>query len=442
MELTAFKKFRFRVAFYFFIIYFFPNPYLYFPFYSLYPKWLKAPVDWINEVFGYVEKFWQLSVPWVGKHVVHLKEDITVFTNGSGDTTYDYIKVFTVLFISLLLAMLWWRLDKKIVTYKKLNYWFTVFIRYFLAMNLLSYGFSKMFHIQMPSPDLGRLMQPYGESSPMGITWTFLGLSKGYSFFIGFSEVFAGILLLFRRTLLTGAILSVLVMFNVFVINLCFDVPVKVYSFFLTFMGLYLAWPYLQKLYHFFYTHKQDNATLQPQEVYHKKYKKFFLIVKFLLLIDLLGLAAYDQYQTTYEYGDNVPKSDLYGIYEINHFIVNNDTILPLATDSTRWQYIAFDNRRKGDENIYCRIAAMNNKKLAYRFDRDSVNKQNFTLTNRADSTLQYKLQIIKIDSIHYNLKGSFGKDSVLFTSTKKDLSKFLLTNTKFRWINEYPFNR
>ncbi len=440
MELTASKKFRFRFTFYFFIIYFFPNPYLYFPFYSLYPKWLKAPVDLINEVFGYVEKFWQQLIPWIGKHILHLKEDITVFTNGSGDTTYDYLKLFTILLLSFLLALLWWRIDKKINNYKKLNYWFTVSLRYFLAMMLFVYGFSKIFHLQMGTPSLYRLMETYGESSPMGITWAFLGLSKGYRFFIGFCEVSAGFFLLFRRTTLFGSLLSIMVMFNVFVINLCFDVPVKIFSFLLTLIGVYLAWPFLQKLYTFFFTSNGAIVEVEKQEIHKPKWKKTFTIMKVIVLIDLLIVNTYNEYKNTYEYGDNVPKKQLYGIYEPEYFIKNKDTIIPLATDSTRWKYIAFDIGDK--ENPSCHLRMMTNKVLRFAFEKDSVRKESFTLTNLKDSSFQYKFTYSKPDSSHLYFIGVMGKDSIKVLTKAKDLSKFLLTNTKFRWINEYPFNR
>src|SRR5947208_7719470 len=36
-------------------------------------------------------ELWRRVAPWVGKHVLHLSYPITVFSNGSGDTTYDYV---------------------------------------------------------------------------------------------------------------------------------------------------------------------------------------------------------------------------------------------------------------------------------------------------------------------------------------------------------------
>ena len=49
------------------------------------------------------QKLWTALVPWVAKHLFSL--DITVFPNGSGDTTYNYVQVFCYLALSLLVTV-------------------------------------------------------------------------------------------------------------------------------------------------------------------------------------------------------------------------------------------------------------------------------------------------------------------------------------------------
>jgi hypothetical protein len=50
-------------------------------------------------------------VPWVGKHILRLGYDITVFENGSGDTTYNYVLVvcFLALAAAATLIIIWRR---------------------------------------------------------------------------------------------------------------------------------------------------------------------------------------------------------------------------------------------------------------------------------------------------------------------------------------------
>ena len=63
----------------------------------------------------------------------------------------------------------------------------------------------------------------------MGLAWTFLGFSKGYNLFMGVAELMAG-LLLFRRTVAIGAIITLMTTANVMAVNYFYDVPVKIVS--------------------------------------------------------------------------------------------------------------------------------------------------------------------------------------------------------------------
>lgn len=115
--------------------------------------------------------------------------------------------------------------------------------RYSLARILIGYGLAKVLHQQMPAPTAFRLMETYGESSPMGLLWTFIGQSAAYSAYTGGLEMLAGSLLLFRRTTAIGALLAAMILFNVLVLNLCYDVPVELYSATLFFLAAVLAAP-------------------------------------------------------------------------------------------------------------------------------------------------------------------------------------------------------
>lgn len=145
-------------------------------------------------------------VPWFAAHVLKLEKPITIFTNGSGDTTYDYVTMFVYLLLAFFTTIIWSLLDRNRDHYQLLLYWTSVLVRYFLAMNMLIYGFAKVFHLQMAFPMLSELIQPLGDKSPMGLAWTYVGFSKEFSFFTGFAEVFAGFFLFFRRTVTFGAL--------------------------------------------------------------------------------------------------------------------------------------------------------------------------------------------------------------------------------------------
>ena len=93
--------------------------------------------------------------------------------------------VFLLLTIAILGTITWSIFDKKNRNYEKLNYWFLVLSRYSLGYYMIHYGLFKIMPLQFGEIDFWRMLQPYGESSPMGLAWTFLGYSKGYNIFMG-----------------------------------------------------------------------------------------------------------------------------------------------------------------------------------------------------------------------------------------------------------------
>jgi uncharacterized membrane protein YphA (DoxX/SURF4 family) len=172
-------------------------------------------LSWYFAAFEYVTVFWHWLVPAIGKSLVQLEKPITIFTNGSGDTTYDYVLLLTQVLLAIIICIAWSILDRNRKSYNTAYYWLCVLLRYYVGVIMLSYGFSKVFHLQMPYPYLSRLVQPYGDSSPMGLVWTYVGQSKAFSAVVGWSEVICGLLLFFRKTTLVGALLTLIVMGNV-----------------------------------------------------------------------------------------------------------------------------------------------------------------------------------------------------------------------------------
>ena len=180
-------------------------------------------------LMSYPTKLLQKFIPWVGDNILNLSYEITTFTNGSGDTTYDYVIVFVIFVTAVFGSILWSILDRRRVNYTKLYYWLTVAVRFYVGLMLINYGLVKVIKLQFPSPSFYRLLEPYGDSSPMGLAWTFLGFSKGYNLFMGIAEV-AAVLLLFRRTLTFGLIITLMTTANVMTVNYFYDVPVKLLS--------------------------------------------------------------------------------------------------------------------------------------------------------------------------------------------------------------------
>ena len=124
--------------------------------------------------------------------------EVNAFHFGSSDKAAYFIMVFIFLIFSLLVSVIWSFLEKNKAKYEKLNYWFFILLRYFLALTLLSYGLSKVFFTQFSEPSVRKLIQTFGQFTPMDLAWIFFGFSKGYQIFIGIGQI-TGALLLFSK---------------------------------------------------------------------------------------------------------------------------------------------------------------------------------------------------------------------------------------------------
>jgi len=373
---------------------------------------------------------------WIGKDILHLSYPITVFTNGSGDTTYDYIVIFFIAVVSLIAAITWSLIDKKTKTYNKLFYWLCVIVRYYVAITMFSYGFVKVFKLQFPffSPD--RLLEPYGNSSPMGLAWNFLGFSKGYNYVMGFAELSSGILLLFRRTTTLGAIVTLVVAGNIMAINYCFDVPVKLLSTALVVMALFLLAKDIHRVVNFFFLNKSTNAANIAAPVFRKKWQNIAtVILKYGLILYVAITNVLQATEAMKEYGDVAPKPPLYGIYNVEYFIRNNDTIAPLATDTTRWKKLIVSYPE------YSFVQFMNDSTKGFAFKPDTIKKR-IEIFSYNDTTKKSNLVYSFSQKNILLLTGKLDSNSVVIKMRKYDLKNFRLINRGFHWVNEYPYNR
>lgn len=413
------SKLGFRFLFAYFTLYLFPFPLGYIP--------------WVSNIGNWIQKIWDVIVPWVANNVLGIEGTINTVFNGSGDRIYDYVLLFSTLCLSLLISLVWTLLDTQRINYEKLNHWLWVYVRYGLAISLMGYGFAKVFKLQFPFPNFTRLLEPYGDSSPMGLAWTFMGYSNGYNYFTGIAELLAG-LMLFRKTTSLGAIISMMVLVNIVMMNFCFDIPVKLYSTNLLLMGIYVASPDFKRIWYFF-----TNQPVPPKDVSYPKWEGHWkwirLISKTLFIGYLLYSSITESKERLKQWGDQAPKPPLYGLYEVNQFVMNNDTLPPLTTDTIRWQrmIVQWPGRTI--------IQLMDDKFHYYNFEPDTIAKtmsiyQGQDTLNKQLFEYEWKTEEL------LSMRGIWQKDSVLIDMRLRKATDFLLVNRGFNWINERPFNR
>ncbi|CAN5616642.1 hypothetical protein BH10BAC2_BH10BAC2_06480 [soil metagenome] len=416
------KKMAFRFFFLLFVLYIFFNPNGFLPYSDVAFEY-------------YILPFHQL-IPWIGKNILHLSTDITVFTNGSGDTTYDFVVVFFTAIIASAGCIIWTLLDRDRKNYNNLHYWLTAIMRYYLAFTMFSYGFVKIYKLQFPYPSPDRLLESYGDSSPMGLAWTFIGYSKGYNYFTGFGEVIAGLLLLFKKTTTLGAMLSLVIAGNIMAINYSFDIPVKLLSTALVIMCLFLLARDIKRLNNFFILNKPSGASDIKTPEFRKRWVNitsvFFKygLIAFVLYSNISGAIS-----GMAQYGDEAKKPPLYGIYNVESFVKNNDSLPPITTDTVRWNKIIVSWPGS------VKLKMMNESYVWYAFEPDTVAKR-IIMYSWDDTTKKSSFVYTIPSKDKMIMRGKWNNDSLIIRCTKYDLSNFLLMNRGFHWVNEYPMNR
>jgi hypothetical protein len=193
---------------------------------------------------------WDHLVPPFAQYVLRLPDVARDPTTGSGDTLFDVSRMALLVALAAIGAIAWSLVDRAPAPSHdaKLCEWLRVGLRYRLAFVMLGYGLAKVFNTQFPMPKASQLLVSYGESSPEGLLWRFMGASTAYTFFAGALECLGAVLLFTRRTTTLGALLLAAVLTNVLMLNLCYDVPVKLYSAFYLGIALFLAGPDLGRL--------------------------------------------------------------------------------------------------------------------------------------------------------------------------------------------------
>ncbi len=370
---------------------------------------------------------------WIGQTIFKSEGRLEFFSTGSGDTTMSYISLFLQVVITVIGTALWSFLDRKRPSYNQLFYWFLIILRIFLIAFMFFYGFVKIFKLQFIGPSLLDLLQPLGEMSPMGLAWTYMGHSEGFNVFVGCMEVLGGILLIPRRTQTLGAFITIGVMTQVAMMNFFYDIPVKLFSSHLIGMACVIFFSDIKRFIHLFITNQPTQALTYYTPSKDVLYKKIILWVKIVATIGFIAVMSWQGYTSERSYGDKRPKPELYGIWEVQTFIKNKDTLPPLITDSLRWRYLVIDRKNSAS------VKMMDGEIKRYTFTLDSLQK---TVTMyEGDWEQENNFSVTKSED-KLRLEGILYGDTLSIECVAKDLSKIELINRGFHWVNEQPYNK
>ena len=384
--------------------------------------------SWIAQFYF---KLWEAVCPWVAIHIFGLSGPVTTyFQTGSGDTTLQYVQNFCYLVVALAATIVWSVLDRRRAHYETLHGWLRILVRYTLAFTMFGYGFAKVFPVQFRPANFSCLIEHYGDFSPMGVLWQFMGASIPYVVFSGAMEVLGGALLLFRRTTTLGALILCAVLANVVALNFCYDVPVKLYSLQLWLMSIFLLAPDLRRLFAVLILNRPTASIDLSAPRFQRRWLRIGAIVFQLACIGnvLYGnlTGNWKRYQDTYVHPKRQP---LHGLWEVESFTRNGVAVPPLAADHMRWSKLVVD----GPSGWSVRL--MDDTPAPYATTYDAAN-HSVTLKSYASFTYAQP------DPDHLVLTGTAASSPVAIGLRRIDPARFLLFSRGFHWISEYPFNR
>lgn len=375
-------------------------------------------------------------VAFTAAHLFHLTAGATFFVDtGSGDRPCDWVLLFLILLIAALGTALWSALDRRRSSYASLGKWVWLFFRFALATQLFTYAFVKMVPLQMRFPALFTQIEPIGYQSPMAVLWNSIGASPAYEIFAGSAELVGGLLLLVPRTRTLGALLCIADMVQVFVLNMTYDVPVKILSFHLILLGALLLTPEFRRVGDFFFLNRTAEARPATPLFGSARKNRIAAAVQVVLVLWFIGLNAYGARDAWRSFGGGAPKPALYGIWDVEQQSIDGVAHPPLLTDNARWRRVLVDRyqlmifERMDDDRVFYQAAI-------------DAKAHTITINARGDGQKKATLAYTQPAADRLTLDGSMEGHKVHMEMKLYDTSKFLMVSRGFHWVNPVPFNR
>jgi hypothetical protein len=360
----------------------------------------------------------------VGQLFFGLENVLRPEMTGSGDTQMDWLNIVSIALLSTLISIILVFIGYIRRNIDSILNFIRVYLRFYLGLFLIFYGIAKLYvNGQFGQIELYHLDSTFGNKSPMGLLWTFMAYSREYTLFIGVIETLAGVLLLYKRSSLIGGLMGFAIMLNVFLLNMFYDVPVKIFSFHLLLCAFIIISPGIKKILLFLTGENAQPVALSFIEIGNKSVTIVFTVLKTILVVVLVGLDFFSFNEEMEQ-----PADYLDGVYRIESIEYSNDSIPAL-----KWEKIMFNS-------LYGSVTDYSGTRNQLELQIDTTKKiVNFNF--RLDSTLMsFNYELYAGDSVKFtNIQEA---DTIRVFTKRLQKDDFLLMNRGFHWVSEYPLNR
>jgi uncharacterized membrane protein YphA (DoxX/SURF4 family) len=368
---------------------------------------------------------------------------VSAHQNGSGDTTFSYVQALLTFTGASIVAVIGGLCDRGTGDALRRKDLLRSALRYYLGAYMVVYGLAKLGSLtnQFPEPGTWRLTQNYGDSSPMGLLWTFMGGSRPFTTIAGTGELVGGFLLLWRRTALLGALVSMGVMLNVMAMNFCYDVPVKLFSTHLVVAALVIALPEARRLAQLFLGLGAGTPSALVSPFTGRAGPWIRRALKAWLVFALFVQPCYGLWKSERATAAVRP---VVGEWKLASLALSGESITPEGAELASFTLSPWQMTPDGDGWRFAgsaRTAAGAELSVPVRWTRET-----FVLESNAETE-----SLILPGEFTWHIEGPeliltgpahFLAGSEVHATFRRAEQDYLLVNRGFRWINEFPFNR
>lgn len=284
----------------------------------------------------------------------------------SSDSITLYMLVLCLFLLSFLITSILFFFSKKV--FETSTNFYSIshkIISYYLAMQLIKYGFDKVLKTQFYLPEPNILYSEFGSLSKDILYWSTMGTSSLYNNILGGIEIFIACLILFKRTRTLGLMLSVGLLVNIVAVNFSFNISVKLYSLFLLFLSLILLKTQLKLLYQFFINNKMVQLPVIWEIPFLKNNTFYKSISKTIVVITIFTEAALP-YFSNKSIDNEFVKNQFQGAYKVDSVVSKN--IIPEFDTSIKRVFIHSNN--------YIIFQKNNGIMVDYKLFIDTINRQ------------------------------------------------------------------
>ncbi|NNH70644.1 hypothetical protein HLB23_12345 [Nocardia uniformis] len=219
-------------------------------------------------------------------------------------------------------------------------------IRVALSLAIIAFGMVKVIPTQFITFTLpGEMLVPLGESSPSGMLWKFMATSTPYTVITGVVEVLGGLLLIFRRTVLLGALVCLVALVQVSILNLAYGVPVLVTPLLMLAMALAVSMPWWPRLIDVLFRNR-DSAALPEPSSHGRRIRMVGTAVHATAAVLVIAFMGGNGIRTYYDYTERLSALD--GVWAVDEF----------HGTGPRWVRLAIEDRPAAKRLVLARDTA------------------------------------------------------------------------------------